>query len=167
MEPRPSERFLSPTQQREIAILRETLRQRAELREAQLRERAAIRARMGATSSASRRLATNDSQRFLERLDANSRLVTKIKEEAQKPDKYPMEEFYGAIKDHLGEYEFACMEKFLALYDLYLGYHNQAMPEQPDPPIPPPHHWSGVGPVTDALAPGARVVDAVFSNLKA
>ncbi|MBG10916.1 MAG: hypothetical protein CMD92_07080 [Gammaproteobacteria bacterium] len=51
MEPRPSERFLSLTQQREQAILRATLLERAELREKQLRDRAAIRARMAAAAN--------------------------------------------------------------------------------------------------------------------
>ncbi len=51
MQPRPSERFLSPTQQREVAILRQQLRERAELREAQQRERAAIRARIAAAAN--------------------------------------------------------------------------------------------------------------------
>ena len=43
MEPRPSERFLSPTQQIEQAILRERLRERAAQREAQQRAREELR----------------------------------------------------------------------------------------------------------------------------
>jgi len=43
MEPRPSERFLSQTQQIEQAILRERLRERAAQREAQLRAREELR----------------------------------------------------------------------------------------------------------------------------
>jgi|SaaInlV_125m_DNA_1040241.scaffolds.fasta_scaffold82900_2 hypothetical protein len=107
------------------------------------------------------REANSDSRSFLAKLDSEySGLVTKIKEEAKKPNTFLAEEFYHAIENHLDRREFACLEKFFALYDLYLGYHNNA------PPVP-PHHWSGVGSVTYAPASSASVVDAVFAKLGA
>tara|TARA_Y100000389_G_scaffold197066_1_gene230993 strand:- start:75 stop:593 length:519 start_codon:yes stop_codon:yes gene_type:complete len=51
MEPRPSERFLSLTEQRQVAILRQQLLERAELRETQQRQEAAICARLAAAAN--------------------------------------------------------------------------------------------------------------------
>ena len=86
-------------------------------------------------------------------------LLERLQEVARMPEKVSMRKFYELIKNDLDYEQSKGVERFLALWETYLQYHTKP-PQVPD-------HWSGVGPVTHALASGGSVVDAVFAKLGA
>lgn len=95
----------------------------------------------------------------------------RMKALAQMPETLDPDQLYESVKDDLNKDEpmFSLdIVRWLGFYKEYLWLHSRAMREQSGPPVPPPHHWSGVGPITyDAPASSESVVDAVFAKLGA
>ena len=104
-------------------------------------------------------MSSTESERFLTRLGSeNSQLMQRIRYVASMPE-VGMRQFYELIEGEMGHKESRCIERFFALHDLYLQYRSKQSLA--------PDHWSGVGPVTYAPAPGGSVVDAAFAKLGA